>query len=353
MTLNIRILALVCIAFLLVYALCVGHYTEMWGTFGDKTLQAEYRTQGIKYQPESGRLIKCHRRKKRTQCDTIVYKHPFSQTNHRQSAILCNDKASTSRLLMMNGIRCPRFARFDKLPTLNECTRILRAYGVRFPAVVKPIDGAQGNGVHLNVRDCKEVLNIMRKLYGEGRTRIIVEEQVTGENYRILVYNGKIFDVVHRELASVVGDGYHTVNQLIDQRNQRQRVQMLYPTRNVNWTYIHEQIPSMSVSRLPTFVVPRGKRLFITNIGKFRNGCNTHRIPLDRISKQTKEQFVKINKILGLQMSGIDYISKDISDPDNIGYVNEVNSGPDFKMHQAALPRDNKLTARFVQRLFQ
>ena len=159
----------------------------------------------------------------------------------------------------------------------------------------------------------------MRKLYGQGRTRIIVEVQVTGENYRILVYNGKIIDIVHRELASVVGDGSQTIKQLIDQRNHRQRAQKLYPTRNVNWTYIHEQIPSKSVSQLPTFVVPRGTRLFITNIGKFRNGCNTHRIPLDRIPKQTKQQFVKINKVLGLQMSGIDYISKDISATENIG----------------------------------
>lgn len=344
---------LTCLYSVVVRVFHYTYYTETWVAFNTQSLRDEYNKQGLQHRPDTGRLTKCRSYNQRTQCDTITYKHPFNQTNHRQSALLSNDKASTSRLLTMNGIRCPRFARFDKLPTLDECTRILRAYGVRFPAVVKPIDGTQGYGVHLNVRDCKEVVKIVHKLRAVGRKRIIVEEQVTGENYRVFVYNGRVFDIVQRELASVVGDGRHTLDQLIQERNRRQRAQKLFATHNVNWTYIHEQVPSVPEARLPKFVVPQGKRILITNIANFHNGCNVRRIPLDQVTPRTKAHFVKVNRVLGLQMSGIDYMSKDIrSMAPNAGWVIEVNAGPDLKIHQDALPRDERLTGRFVRGLF-
>lgn len=347
----VRLCILVCT---LLLTLCAIHTrTESWVEFDGQTMRAEYKKQGVVHRSNSGKLTKCHKYKQRARCNTITYKRPFKQMNHRQSALLCIDKAITSRLLMLNGIRCPRFARFDKLPTLDECTRTLRAYGVRFPAVVKPIDGSQGYGVHLNVHDCNEVVKIVHKLRAAGRTRIIVEEQVTGENYRVFVYNGRVFDIVHRELASVVGDGRHTLDQLIRERNRRQRAQKLFATHNMNWTYIHEQVPTVPEARLPKFMVPRGKRILITNIANFHNGCNVRRIPLDQVTQRTKAHFVKVNRVLGLQMSGIDYMSKDIrSMAPNAGWVIEVNSVPDLKIHQDALPRDERLTGRFVRGLF-
>lgn len=347
----LRVVVFIGILVLIVYSFYF--IRETWVVFDGKSMLSEYKKQGIVIKQEKGMLSKCSKHKHLEHCDTVIYKHPFNQTNNRQSAILSNDKASTSRLLMLKNIRCPHFARFDKMPTIDECRRILQAYGVRFPAVVKPIDGTQGYGVHLNVQNCNEVLKIIRELRSNGRTRITVEEQVEGNNYRVFVYNGRVFDVVQRTLASVVGDGRRTLQELIDERNRRQRVQKLYQTHNINWIYIHEQVNSVPKSELPNYVVRKGQRLYITNVANFSNGCNTHRIPLDNVSDTTKTYFVKVNTILGLQMSGIDYMSKDIQNvPAVKGWVIEVNAQPGLEMHQKALPIDTTLTRRFVRGLF-
>ena len=64
--------------------------------------------------------------------------------------------------------------------------------------------------------------------------------------------------------------------------------------------------------------------------------------------------FLKINKILGLNLSGIDYMGNSLSIPYRYdGHVIEVNSGPDMKIHYKA-DSNNKFFAvdRFVKNIF-
>lgn len=351
-----RCVVLVCLVVLVAFS--VFHrvlYSEPYVVFDSKRMQDAYRKQDVAWNPDQGTLRRCRKRTGGTTCKTVTYKHPFYHTNHRQSATLSNDKPTTSRVLQINGIRCPRFARFDTVPTQTDCKRTLRAYDIAFPVVVKPTNGQKGHGVHLNVRTPRDVVSIIRTLQSQGRKRVIVEEQVYGADYRVFVYNGRVFDILKRELASVEGDGTHTLAQLIARRNQRQQNRKLFPTHNVNWNYLQKQLPREPVARLPELVLPRGKTVTITNIGNFHNGCNVHRVPLMSVPASTKAYFVKVNRVMGMNMSGIDYmVVGDIrSTPVAKGWVIEVNGGPDLNLHQVAQPRDSTVTGRFVKGLFE
>ena len=57
----------------------------------------------------------------------------------------------------------------------------------------------------------------------EHSRSVIVESFITGEDHRMLVINGELVAVAKRVPGHVVGDGAHTIEQLVDEVNQDPR----------------------------------------------------------------------------------------------------------------------------------
>ena len=90
---------------------------------------------------------------------------------------------------------------------------------LRPPLVVKPLDGNQGKGISLGLTTADEVAAAY-DLAAEISRSVIVEEYFQGRDYRALIVDGKMVAASEREPAHVVGDGVHTVAQLIEEENQ-------------------------------------------------------------------------------------------------------------------------------------
>ena len=148
------------------------------------------------------------------------------------------------------------------------------------PFIVKPIDGTQGYDVHLNVHTVTDVCRLCDTLLRAKKRKVIVEEQVQGDNYRVMVHHGKVFDIVKRETASVTGDGVRTVQQLIDARNVQQKARKLFPTHNVDEGHLRKQLQLPAHTDVMAHVLVNGKTVAITNVENYHNGCNTTRVPL-------------------------------------------------------------------------
>lgn len=325
--------------------------------FNAPTLRSEYDRQHIRHDKDAGTLTRCPSdwwSSLWNPCHTVTYKSPRSQLNNSNSSVLANHKATTSRILQLNDIPCPRFVYVNRPYTTAQLDALLHEHHVPFPVVVKPVDGTQGYGVHLNVRSVEEIQTVCQRLRKNNPNRkIIVEEQVDGANYRIMVLRGEVFDVLKRRLASVTGDGVHTLKQLIDTRNRKQKQHKRHPTHNVNWTYIREQLEHETG---PDTVLPKDTTVNITNIGNFHNGCNVERVPLSSVHPKHLQRFVKVNQVLGLTLSGIDYMGGSLDKApgtEEDGYVIEVNDGPDLKIHEKALPVDRGVVGRFVDRVME
>ena len=52
-----------------------------------------------------------------------------------------------------------------------------------------------------------------------GGTPLIVETYLTGHDYRVLVVNDRVIAVARRVPGHVVGDGTHTIKELVDRVN--------------------------------------------------------------------------------------------------------------------------------------
>jgi cyanophycin synthetase len=98
------------------------------------------------------------------------------------------------------------------------------ALEIGLPVVVKPKDGNQGKGVTVNVMT-KEHLEKAFNTAREFRDDIMVERYLPGHDFRLLVIGNKLVAAARRDPPQVVGDGKHTVRELVNTSSaSRQRV---------------------------------------------------------------------------------------------------------------------------------
>lgn len=125
------------------------------------------------------------------------------------------DKDVTRRLLASAGLPVPAGHRFvNYQPALRYFRSLSR------PQVVKPLTGSGGIGVTTNVTSV-EALEAAWKRAGGGRRQIVIEDFHEGDELRMIVAGGKTVAAVCRVPAYVVGDGTHTISELVAQKNER------------------------------------------------------------------------------------------------------------------------------------
>src|SRR5439155_4906462 len=140
----------------------------------------------------------------------------------RTSAIgvdVASDKSLTNQLLDSAGLPVPRAVVVDGVESAVAAARRLG-----FPCVVKPLDGNHGRGVHLDLRSEEAVRVAFDGARRESRGgNVVVETYVHGNDYRVLVINGRVAAVAQRVPASVTGDGERTVRELVEAANRDPR----------------------------------------------------------------------------------------------------------------------------------
>ena len=270
-----------------------------------------------------------------------------TQLNKLSSNKIASSKSDTSKLLQSYNIPVPKFLKWDNSKSRNYNIELINK--LRYPLVVKPIDGTQGKDVFLDLNSINQVLDKIEYLLNKNRD-IIIEEQIKGENYRILILNNEIIDILHRQKPNIIGDGKHNIKELIDNYNIIQKKNKNYPITNINYELLNGQ--GLKLESVPT----KGRKIIISNVCNYHNGSKVARIPIQYVHPDNLEMFKKINKVIDLNLSGIDYMSTDItkSYKQGNGYINEVNKGPDMKIHYVCDPKySSSIIQKFVFNLFK
>lgn len=270
-----------------------------------------------------------------------------TKLNKSSSNKIANSKSDTSKLLQSYNIPVPRFIKWDTSKSRNYNIELINK--LRYPLVVKPIDGSGGKDVYLNLKNINQVLDKIEYLLKKNRD-IIIEEQIKGENYRILILNNEIIDILHRQKPTIIGDGKHNIKELIDNYNIIQKKNKNYPITNINYELLNSQ--GLKLESVPT----KGRKIIISNVCNYHNGSKLTRIPIQYVHPDNLEMFKKINKVIDLNLSGIDYMSTDItkSYKQGNGYINEVNGGPSMNIHYVCDPKNSSsIIQKFVFNLFK
>lgn len=195
--------------------------------------------------------------------------------------------------------------------------------GFSYPIVIKPNNLAQGEGV--NIAYCRdECIQYVQEAFLKSKI-ILLQEYCSGNEYRIVVLNGKIIQAYQRVAFFIKGDGYSSISNLI-----------AYKIKQFN-EYGRDKDVDISDPRILLNITREGytmdsilehdKILKLQDIANLSLGGESVDV-IDIIDNKFKGLTIELAKSLNLLLCGIDIIAQDISDF-NLGYhVLEINSSP-------------------------
>lgn len=239
------------------------------------------------------------------------------------------DKSLTKELLGNAGIPVPCGG-----IALQQDEAVAIAKRIGFPVVVKPYNGNQGKGVTLSIKSEEEV----RKAFEVAKnysTDIIVERYIFGKHYRVLVVNQQVIAVAQRIPANVVGDGVHSVEKLIEMENnnplrgeEHEKPLTKIKVEPVVLMYLTRQ--GITLQTVPK----KGEQVFLRENANLSTGGIAIDVT-DQVNKENIPLFLRVAKLIGLDIAGIDIVVKDIALPfvESGGAIIEVNAAPGIRMH--------------------
>lgn len=177
-----------------------------------------------------------------------------------------------------------------------------------YPLVLKPTDGSLGAGVVTNIQDEQELIKALEYVREELEyEEVVVEQYVTGEEYRLYVVEDKVVAAYNRVAANITGDGEHTINELIDLKNrQRKRNARLYSCLIEIDVEIIEFIEAAGYTL--ESVPEKGEKIYLRQKTNVSSGGDPIDV-LDDLSDDIKEIAINALKAVpGLKHGGVDII---------------------------------------------
>ncbi|TCZ80783.1 bifunctional glutamate--cysteine ligase GshA/glutathione synthetase GshB [Paenibacillus albiflavus] len=133
------------------------------------------------------------------------------------TVLIMENKIITKAVLSQHGIRVPSGEAFH---SLDEAISSYDTYSGK-SIVIKPKSTNFGLGITIFNREFSkdDMLRAFEMAFTHDKT-VLLEEFVTGREYRFLVMGDEVVGILHRVPANVVGDGIHTIEQLVHHKNK-------------------------------------------------------------------------------------------------------------------------------------
>ena len=261
-----------------------------------------------------------------------------STTSNIAVDIACN-KEETKQLLQAAEIPVPKGTVIRTKEGLNDA---IESFG--YPLVIKPIDGNHGKGNTTNITNQQQALKAFEAAKGYSDT-VIVEKFIKGVDFRILVINYKFICAALRTPASVIGDGQHSIQWLIDEVNKDPRRGYGHEKVLTQITIDQFSQKMLDEKNYTLETVPAKNELVLLKPTANLSTGGTSTDVTDEVHPANIFMCERIAKIIGLDICGIDIMAPDLRTPvsENGGVILEVNAAPGFRMHlepAEGLPRN-------------
>ncbi|MDH6431410.1 MULTISPECIES: bifunctional glutamate--cysteine ligase GshA/glutathione synthetase GshB [unclassified Paenibacillus] len=133
------------------------------------------------------------------------------------TVLIMENKIVTKEVLKQQGIRVPAGEAFRNLEEAMNAHGTYRNKAI----VIKPKSTNFGLGITIFTDDfSKEDYQKAFEIAFEFDRTVLLEEFMTGKEYRFLVMGDEVVGVLHRVPANVIGDGVHTIEQLVHEKNK-------------------------------------------------------------------------------------------------------------------------------------
>ena len=240
-------------------------------------------------------------------------------------ATIANNKMISSNMIGMSGLPSPVNALVSDVDMALQIAK-----KIKWPVVLKPVDGDRGEGVTINVNSPEKLIIAFEhaKRYSQSK-RVIVEREVLGVVHRVFVVKGEVLYVVKRVPKAVIGDAINSVSELIKIANRDLDATPPW-LRSEIFKSDTEAIEAMNAFGFTMESIPKvDERVPLRMIESTVFGGGS----IDASTQIHKENIriaLQATKLTGLEIAGIDIITQDISKPwyENGAIINEINVAP-------------------------
>jgi GNAT-family acetyltransferase (TIGR03103 family) len=266
---------------------------------------------------------------------SIVTRESLSEMTTAVAMSRCDDKRVTRRIAEQAGISVPRGR------TAGNQERDAAFLEELGELVVKPARGEQGRGITVGVRD-REALAKAIALARQHCPDVLLEELVPGHDVRVIVINHEVVAAAVRRPASIIGDGEHRVQELIEAQSRRRAAA----------TDGESAIPlddgTVDTVRAAGWdladVLPRGQELEVRRTANLHTGGTIHDVTA-QLHPALVNAAVRASRVLDIPVTGLDFLVPDLSGPDHV--LIEANERPGLANHSP-----QPTAERFIDLLF-
>jgi D-alanine-D-alanine ligase-like ATP-grasp enzyme len=219
---------------------------------------------------------------------------------------------------------------------LEEAVAFLQQHA---PIVVKPCMQWGGRGVSMGVRTPDELQAAVRfaRTY---EADVILEETVPGDDLRVILAGGKLAAAIRRRPAAVVGDGKHTVRQLILRQNAKRRKSD--PSNQIPWN-AETRRNLVELKQCPDDVPKLGEEVRVRLTNNYHTGGAVE-VVTEQVPRRALALAERIAKTLNIPLVGVDFLI----DPAT-KRMTVIEVSPDLAI---SLPEGEVVAERFLDVLF-
>jgi cyanophycin synthetase len=163
----------------------------------------------------------------------------------------------------------------------------------------------------------------------------LVEKFLPGSDYRLLVVGNKLVAAARREPPLVVGDGIHTVKELVDKVNADPRRGDGHSTSLTKIKFDDIAIGRLKLQDMePNSVPEKGRRVILRNNANLSTGGTATDVT-DDVHAEVAARVVVAAQMVGVDICGVDVVCESVLKPleEQNGGIVEVNAAPGLRMH--------------------
>jgi cyanophycin synthetase len=256
--------------------------------------------------------------------------YPFTSDAVRDMSI---NKTKAYEFAAAKDFAVPYTRQLDGEISEGEAKELFAAYG---RLVVKPADSSLSRGLTVDITSYDQLMDAITHARAVS-PRVLVQEQVAGEELRFTVIDGRAEAVLLRRTPRVTGDGRHTVAELIAAENAlRRQIHLEY----VSYPQLDGAIISpdfLTSTRVPA----AGETVELSRSTMISGGCSVLNVT-DTVDESYKKAVESLVADLDAGFMVVDVFCRDYTAPIRAGNYRliEFNTAPALKLYYGC--RDGK-----------
>ncbi|MDK0573038.1 bifunctional glutamate--cysteine ligase GshA/glutathione synthetase GshB [Clostridium perfringens] len=248
------------------------------------------------------------------------------------TALIMENKLVTKDILRENNIRVPKGKDYDNIDEAKKDFRLFKDEKI----VIKPKSTNFGLGISIFPgKYSREDYDKAVEIAFREDSSILIEEFMTGKEYRFLVIGEEVVGILHREPANVIGNGESTIEELVFEKNKDPLRGKGYktPLEKIKLGEIEEMF--LKNQGLSFKYIPKnGEKIYLRENSNISTGGDSIDFT-DKIHPSYKEVALKSAKAVKALICGVDMVIDNIEEEakeKNHGII-ELNFNPAIHIH--------------------